>query len=923
MRDVIVAVDLETTGLDVSDSHIIEIGAVKFRGGEVLETFTTLVDPGMPIPSRITGITGIRPEDMVGAPKLAEVLPRFTAFVDGAVILGHNIDFDLRFLNKAGALKGSAAIDTYDLASVLLPATPRYNLNALMQELNLTPEGSYHRALADAMATARVYMTLWQRLLHETPLELIREIITITQNLPWRGLLAFTDALQAREADLGTEPAAPKSERELFSGTSATRPTSTKSAPSPTASPLTLDPQQAEIAAVVTDALTGNQHVLLEADEEIGGTHAYLTAAAAWAIQHDERVVIATPTGELAYDPAWLPAGTRVSFLKSREHYLCPGRLRVLRRRLPTSVEELRVLAKALTGLYLIGAAAGDRDSISLRGPGEYAAWGRLSAQDEECSVQRCEAHMEGICPFFKARQAAEEAHLVVTSHGLMIADADAQGAGGAASEDAEDQSVLPPYERVIIDGAHDLEETATNGLRTRLEASTIKVRLADMGTGRRGLLGNVTSSLQPAISPKLFEQLKSFIGTMATAIAKLDHHVDQMFKALYSFLEATDHLSNSDFVVYVRLTHNLRQHVAFGPVREQFSILSEFTDTLTSALERLSAQLGTLRGKFAIDDLEDLIAGTHAAAAYLKKLQTALHHTFTAPQENTNYWLEFARDNFRLSILAAPILIGKMIERHVWSARQSAVLISPTLRTHTGFDFVRERFAAPRERVAERVVSTPHDYTQTLMLFLPTDMPEPTERERYQKALERTIIELATTTQGRLLGLFTSFTQLRQSAQNISARLALGDITVFDQSDGTSQQVLMEGFRNTPKAVLLGTRSLWEEGQYAPDDLAVTVITRLPFAVPTDPLVSARGDLLENSFNDYMIPDAVLKLRQGVGRRKRGTAAQKGVVVILDKRVVSKGYGKLFIDSLPPCTIVKGTLSELAVTVQRWLGTS
>src|SRR5260221_4416372 len=211
MRGVLVAIDLETTGLDASTAQIIEIGAVKFRDGEIIEKYSTLVDPESPIPPKITAITGIRPEDIVGKPKLRDVLPELKAFIGDAVLVGHNIEFDLGFLQKVGILTENASVDTYELASVLLPTTPRYNLNALMQELDLKPEGDYHRALADSLATARVYIALWDKLLHKLPLAVLQDIVHAGQELPWKGLAVFADALTVR-----TEQGADKVEREAY-----------------------------------------------------------------------------------------------------------------------------------------------------------------------------------------------------------------------------------------------------------------------------------------------------------------------------------------------------------------------------------------------------------------------------------------------------------------------------------------------------------------------------------------------------------------------------------------------------------------------------------------------------------------------------------------------------------------------------------
>src|SRR5260221_2222618 len=208
MRGVLVAIDLETTGLDPASAQIIEIGAVKFQGHEIIETYSTLVDPESQIPAKITSITGITQENIAGAPKLRDVLPRLKQFVGSAPVVGHNIDFDLHFLHKAGVLEANPAIDTYELASVLLPTAPRYNLNALMQQLQLEPDGDYHRALADALATVRVYGALWDKLLERLPVRLVREIAAAGHSLPWKGHLPFADAVEARAQEVIDEGAA-------------------------------------------------------------------------------------------------------------------------------------------------------------------------------------------------------------------------------------------------------------------------------------------------------------------------------------------------------------------------------------------------------------------------------------------------------------------------------------------------------------------------------------------------------------------------------------------------------------------------------------------------------------------------------------------------------------------------------------------
>jgi DNA polymerase-3 subunit epsilon/ATP-dependent DNA helicase DinG len=400
-----------------------------------------------------------------------------------------------------------------------------------------------------------------------------------------------------------------------------------------------------------------------------------------------------------------------------------------------------------------------------------------------------------------------------------------------------------------------------------------------------------------------------------------MEHHADQLFKALYSFLQATGQLGNSDFTVYIRLTQQLREMAEFSAVRETFGIFSEFTEAISAAMARLSGQLASLRERAVVPDLEDLIAGTHAASRYTARLHGQLRSCLITPAENTTCWIEYSRDNMRLSLHTSPIHLAPLLQKHMWDVRRTAILSSSAMRTGGSFHFIRDRLGAARGSVAELAINNPHDYRASTLLLLPGDMPEPVERERYPRTLERILIELATAVDGHMLGLFTSFTQLRQVSQTLAARLALGNIAVFDQSDGSSDESLIEGFRNNPRSVLLGGRGFWDTVDFAPDRLRVLVIPRLPFAVPSDPLVVARSEGLDDAFNDYTLPDAILKVRQGFSRIRRGADTTRTVVVILDKRMVTKDYGRLILESLPPCTVRKLKLDDVVSAARDWLG--
>jgi DNA polymerase-3 subunit epsilon/ATP-dependent DNA helicase DinG len=242
--------------------------------------------------------------------------------------------------------------------------------------------------------------------------------------------------------------------------------------------------------------------------------------------------------------------------------------------------------------------------------------------------------------------------------------------------------------------------------------------------------------------------------------------------------------------------------------------------------------------------------------------------------------------------------------------------MTSATLQTSGSFDFIRERLHA--WNADDLAVGSPFDYEESTLLAVPTDVPEPNTRG-YQEAVNRAVLELARAAGGRMLVLFTSYSQLNATTKAVGEVLGREGFTILRQGGGGSRAQLLETFRNTPQSVLLGTRSFWEGIDVVGEALSCLVITRLPFAVPSDPVFAARSESFDEPFNEYMVPDAILRLRQGFGRLIR-TKSDKGVVVILDRRVLSKAYGREFLNSLPACTTSQAPLSQIGPAVRRWL---
>jgi DNA polymerase-3 subunit epsilon/ATP-dependent DNA helicase DinG len=258
-------------------------------------------------------------------------------------------------------------------------------------------------------------------------------------------------------------------------------------------------------------------------------------------------------------------------------------------------------------------------------------------------------------------------------------------------------------------------------------------------------------------------------------------------------------------------------------------------------------------------------------------------------------------------------------MEEHLWHKKASVVLTSATLTAAGEFDYIKGRLHA--QDAEELALGSPFDYESAALLYLIEDIPEPAERHAYQAHVERGLIQLAKATNGRMLALFTSYEQLRRTSEAIAGPLRAAGIEVYEQGEGASPHTLLENFKSSKAAVLLGTRAFWEGVDIPGQALSVLAIVRLPFDVPTDPLVAARSETFESPFYEYQVPEAILRFRQGFGRLIR-TQADRGVVAIFDRRVLSKQYGTLFIDSLPQCTLRKGRLADLPRAAARWLGT-
>ncbi|MEA4811295.1 MAG: helicase C-terminal domain-containing protein [Anaerolineaceae bacterium] len=927
---VFVSLDLETTGLDPNADSIIEIGAVKFTENRVEAEYSTLINPRKAIPNFITNLTGISNTMVLNAPFLADALPELLRFVGESIILGQNIAFDLSFLQKAGVFRNNQSIDTYELASVLLPTSPRYNLSALAQYLGVMQTAA-HRALDDAQ-TARQVFQLLSRKIEELPVKLIAEIVRQSDGLGWKGELPFRWALQKKvQAGIQLRHAAPEQEYELeFARPARIKPLEPKEVPCALDAERiaeTLQPggefskhfpefehrsQQVQVLKAVANAFSRGDHLLVEAGTGTGKSLAYLIPAAYWALKNEERVVISTNTIALQDQlikkdiPSLKEAlglDIHAAVLKGRGNYLCPRRLSQLRKRSPENIDELRVLAKVLVWLQF--SQSGDRSEINLNGPIERMVWSRISAEDEGCKLENCLKRSGGRCPFYKARMSAEGAHIIVVNHALLLADA------------ATQNRVLPAYNYLIADEAHHLESATTDAMSYRLRASDVTRLVREFGSSDSGLFGRVMDLAGLAMQPSEQARLGQLISQASTQAFKFDTLMTSYFKALdYLLEERREGKPLGTYPQQERILPATRTMPAWLDVEMAWESARESLNQLTDSLQLIREALKSLADS-GREEAEDLLGSLSTMSLSLDELNVQVEGLTMTPRSDQIYWVELDPLQHRLTLQVAPLYIGGLMQKYLWHEKASVVLTSATLTTHGEFDYLRKRLNA--EDANELTVGSPFDYENAALIFLPRDIPEPMDTFGHQKMLNETIVRMAKASRGRMLVLFTSYAQLQKTSKSIESQLSKAGITVFEQGEGASATALLEVFKETPNAVLLGTRAFWEGVDLPGNALSALVIAKLPFDVPSDPVIAARSESFEDPFNEYAIPEAILRFRQGFGRLIR-TRSDRGVVVILDRRVTSKQYGRLFMESLPLCTIEEGSVLNLPEKTAKWL---
>ncbi|MFW5952332.1 MAG: helicase C-terminal domain-containing protein, partial [Gemmatimonadota bacterium] len=684
-------------------------------------------------------------------------------------------------------------------------------------------------------------------------------------------------------------------------------------------------PTQRDMARAIAGAYNGGGVLVAEAGTGTGKSIAYLVPAVKWAVGNRERTVVSTNTinlqeqlvtKDLPFLRRALDVPFRYALVKGRRNYISIRRAKLAMDSGLALVPGAEQRELQAIGEWLERTRDGSLQDLPFQPSPEV--WDEVESDGDVCMRARC-PHFED-CFYQNARREAAGADILVVNHHLLFSDLAVRRAQGNYTAPA----VLPPYRRLVLDEAHNLEDAATSHLgaaisqrgllrllgridrrgRGVLRALEERLLLLDQPKIRKACLGRIERDVRPDVSnakqrtAELFSRLESVVGRQPDGVVRLADGFDRDEVWETTVAPALEDL----LIVLDRLARGL------DAVRASVLTDRRATEKVEEQLVEVSALAGRVRAQ--ADGLRMALVPGDEDVALVRWLE---RRGGSRAREPGRRGAQVAAGN--VAACAAPIELGEVLREALWEPVDTAVLTSATLSTRDGFEFVTGRLGLDRGvRVSEGRYPSPFDFGGQTVVAIPVDVPRP--GREHDVATAGALADVAGMSDGGIFGLFTSYRSLRTVAGELRRRGVDGRWPLFVQGEAPRGE-LVRRFTENGRGILLGVASFWEGVDVPGDPLRGLVIAKLPFRVPSEPLTAARMEALEaaggNAFFQYMLPHAALRLKQGFGRLIRSTT-DRGAVVLLDTRVLEKSYGRYFLDSLPPAPVRTGQWRELTM---------
>ncbi len=935
LEEDVVVLDTETTGLSFKDCELIEISAARLSGRDVVERFETFVDPGRPIPPQITLLTNIHDVDVAGAPTPAEAVAALAEFVGGSPVLAHNATFDRTFVEgvPSGREVSDVWIDSLALSRIALPRLLSHRLSDMASAFGCC--SVTHRASDDVDALCGMWRILLLGL-SDLPAGLLGQLADMHPEVDWAfrpvisHVASLSDAgehfsLKAHRAALARDLDA--RQRTDAADLDAVRAPSAEEveaafAPDGTVSRmyerLERRPEQVAMAREVAASFADGTHRSIEAGTGVGKSIAYLLPAVLYAQRNDVTVGVATKTNaltdqlvshELPALAAALPGGLTFTSLKGYDHYPCLHRVdRAMREELPlaavphdgrsdNAVASDMLTAIAVTCAFASQSPDGDLDALGIRW--RYVPRAMLTTKPGECLRGRC-PYFPNECLLHGARRRAGCSDVVVTNHSLLLRNVAADG------------KILPPVRSWVVDEAHAFESEARRQWAVEVSGDEARAAFELLGGERTGVLHTVIAQCSALEGSTL---LVGLLAKASASVSRASVCVADLFVAVHELLPLARPGEGGYDLMTLWIDATVRETPEWAAVRDAGSACE---DALDEAVRLLADAASTLSA-----EAPQLAADLGESTRFLRDLLAGIRLVCAGTDESYVYSAQLARSNRRIAaerLVAEKLDVGADLAERWLPEMRNVVFTSATIAVGDDFSHFDQAVGLSRlsgEKHRDLRLDSSFDFDSHMSVVLAKDMPAPSDRA-YLPALEDLLFDVHRAMGGSVLTLFTNRRDMERVYEGLRSRLAAEGLDLACQERGSSARRLRQRFMQEGSLSLLALKSFWEGFDAAGDTLRCVVIPKLPFASPNDPLVRERDLREDRAWWHHSLPEAVISVKQAAGRLIR-TASDVGVLVMADSRLCTKGYGKLFVGSLPSRSVARLGCDQVGRYVETW----
>lgn len=936
LEDGVVVLDTETTGLSFRDCSLIEISAARLEGRQVVERFETFVRPTTgPVPPEIQRLTGITNDDVAGAPSAREAVAALAEFVAGAPVLAHNATFDRTFVEAVpgGADVSDTWVDTLSLSRVALPRLSTHRLADMAAAFGCA--SVTHRAGDDVEALCGMWRILLTAL-SDLPSGLLSLLAAMHEEVTWplRPIFSYLGTA----GDVSPAPFSLKAVRSELVRDARGEQRADAAELASTVAPSVEEveagfapggvvsrmyehaerrPEQVAMAREVTEALATSTHRAIEAGTGVGKSIAYLLPEALFARRNGVTVGVATKTNaltdqlvshELPALAAALPGGLSYTSLKGYDHYPCLHRLdRAAAEDLPlaavphdgrsdNAVACDMLTAIAVTYAYACQSPDGDLDALGIRW--RYVPRQMLTTTPGECLRGRC-PYFPNECPLHGARRRAACADVVVTNHSLLLRNVDAEG------------KILPPIRHWVVDEAHGFESEARRQWAVEVSGEEARSAFELLGGTGSGVLHNLMVQVMPLDGSTL---LTGLLAKAASTVSRASVCVADLFVAVHG-LTAVARGDGGYDTLTLWLGEETRGTPEWRAVEEAGAAAA---DVLDQAVRQLADA-----GEALSQEAPQLASDLGESTRFLRELLAGIRLVCEGTDTSYVYSAQLSRSRRRIAserLVAEKIDVGADLARRWFPEMESVVFTSATIAV--GDDFSHFDHAVgldvPGSGSHRDVrLESSFDFDSHMSVIVARDLPAPNERA-YLPALVDLLYDVHVAMGGSVLTLFTNRRDMERAYEELRPRLAAAGLDVACQERGSSPRRLRQRFLEDRELSLMALRSFWEGFDATGDTLRCVVIPKLPFASPNDPLVRERDLREDRAWWKYSLPEAVISVKQAAGRLIR-SSTDTGVLVLADSRITTKGYGRLFVGSLPSGSVTRLESANVGRFITMW----